>query len=101
MSYVICSCCGDSVKDTKKENADYAERGQDKGFGTCFSCVEDMMSKPEPLHNRKTSDVFIETASKSLQGAKNKAQKIGNKTTDYEYILIEIVEINEVCSVPL
>jgi hypothetical protein len=60
MPFVICSCCGNSIKDTKKENADYAERGQDKGFGTCMPCVEDMKAKPEPKSDKDEPQVIRE-----------------------------------------
>lgn len=35
---IICGCCGKWHDDTPEENADFYERGQDKGFGHCNAC---------------------------------------------------------------
>lgn len=38
--HLVCNCCGKSLKNTEKENADFNTGRRDYGFGTCMDCLD-------------------------------------------------------------
>lgn len=46
MNWVVCSCCGDSIRNTEDENVSLGELPypHDEGFGMCVSCGGDKRS---------------------------------------------------------
>ena len=95
MEYIECSCCGKSIKNTKKENAHYGQTSADSiGYGMCVGCGGDVSVQVHDINDEEAVrrkigwggeifyDARIETLEKSLKEdklAKFKAMPYGKK----------------------
>jgi len=66
--WLTCSCCGNGLRNTPEENADYGMNSFDNGFGMCMACgdwsytifmearfpIVEKLLKPEQLEKWKT-----------------------------------------------